>query len=850
MVAVAGPVLALSGILAPVPGAAEEPVVVAGEGIGAEIERAPFRLRILDGDGVEVVAERGGGDWMWRGLSYSTGFVLGGFLQPLETSLAFDVDLWSFALDRVQAVEAVPGGVRLTVSTTEPFGLRSATVTVTSPGARRLRVAMELSSTAGVYRLRESFAAPAGEHYSGFGERFGDSYDQRGRSFVLGSDRFYTGPELFGFPLPVNDHFPVPFLVSSRGYGISVRNSSKGVRFDLASRNAAVASFGVPAGTGPLAYDVYVGDPTRVLADYTADTGRSRVLPEWAYGVWKGHDRDPSQAEALDQFDQWRDHAMPLDVAMIDSPWETTYNTWEWNPEQFPDAQGMLDTLRRLGTRPIVWNSGWINTDSRAGDRAPGPLSEAWASAPAANYAPAAAAGLFVRNPDGTPHVGKWWMGTGSILDFTNPATRTYWVNTLRPVLDMGVYGVKADGEEGHYLPDGGRLSDGRSGREAAWSLTVPYREATDAALRAAHGDDHVSIMRSGWTGSQGEGGIWGGDQFSTPTGLRQVVVAMLTAAASGISNWQTDAGGYFGRVPTLGEIIDLVIRNPGVPVDKLFGGLPPTKAVLVRWVQAATMNPTFEMFSKAALEPWLYDAETEAIVREYALLHQHLVPYIRAAARVAHETGVPVVRPLGLLQPDDARAWATPDAWLFGDSIYAAPVLDPDATSRSVYLPAGEWVDWWSGDLLAGGTTVTAPAPLARLPLYVRAGAVVPTYPDDVTTLTPGTDPRAVSPAGRLDVRVWRRGAVPVSTLTLADGSAFTASPGSLLWTGTPAASLLVRMPLAEAPAAVTAGGSPVGRAASVADVRTSRSGWFFDAAGGEIWVGVPGGAGGVVAG
>ena len=153
---------------------------------------------------------------------------------------------------------------------------------------------------------------------------------------------------------------------------------------------------------------------------------------------------------------------------MIDSPWETQYNTWRFNPHQFPDPRGLIEGMRADGVRTVVWVTPWTNLDSSDGQRPPDRESERMHARPADNYSEGALAGHFVRGRDGKPWVGRWWMGTGSIVDFTSPAARRWWQRQARSVLEMGVQGIKADDGEGYYVPPGRALrgrADRRRGR-------------------------------------------------------------------------------------------------------------------------------------------------------------------------------------------------------------------------------------------------------------------------------------------------------------------------------------------------------------------------------------------------
>ena len=221
-------------------------------------------------------------------------------------------------------------------------------------------------------------------------------------------------------------------------------------------------------------------------------------------------------------------------------------------------------------------------------------------------------AGHFVRGAGGDPFVARWWMGTGSPIDFTSSAARRWWKAQARGVLEMGVEGIKADDGEGYYFPPDVGFADGRTGAEVAWDYGRMYREVMQEALDEVHPGEGVLFGRCGWTGQQATGMLWGGDQASDFWSLRTLVAATLTAAASGYSNWSHDVGGYLGK--------RLVERCP--------------RELLLRWVQFGCFSPLMQAHGRFAQEAWRYDDRTLATYRDYVLLHERLVPYIRVGGR------------------------------------------------------------------------------------------------------------------------------------------------------------------------------------------------------------------------
>jgi alpha-glucosidase (family GH31 glycosyl hydrolase) len=374
----------------------------------------------------------------------------------------------------------------------------------------------------------------------------------------------------------------------------------------------------------------------------------------------------------------------------------------------------MIRMMRADGVRTVVWCTPWVNLDSRDGQIPPQPESERLHREPAPNYAPAAAAGHFVRDGDGDgdpeePFVSQWWMGTGSPVDFTSAAASDWWRESVRRVLDLGVEGIKADDGDGYYIHDHVRLADGRRGVEAAWELGGMHRRELQRVLDEVHPGRGVLFGRSGWSGQQAVGLTWGGDQASDFWSLRVLVVATLAAACSGFSNWSHDVGGYLGH--------------------RLVERCPPE--LLVRWLQFGCFTPLMQAHARMPQEPWHYSEHVVDLYRGYALLHEMLVPYVRAAAATASRCGLPIVRPLCLIDPSDPRGWTITDAYGYGPSLWVAPVLDDGAREREVALPRGEWIETWSGRSVRGGASdVVIEAPLERVPVWVRAGSIIVTYP------------------------------------------------------------------------------------------------------------------------
>ena len=568
---------------------------------------------------------------------------------------------------------------------------------------------------------------------------------------------------------------PIPFYMSTTGYGLWLDTTGE-ASFDLNATDK--GQIIVDAATAKLRIVLFTGPefPT-ILSNFTAQAGRAIVPPYWAFAPWKARDYYQNEAQVKEDVDKNRELGLPASVILIDSPWAETYNDYKFNPKQFDDPVAMVRYVHENGYKLVLWHTPWINNKSDP----PKEVGFAGKIAPLAeNYQFAADQNLFVKNANGSTYVGRWWKGEGSLIDFTRPKAKQWWQDEVRQAIAAGADGFKDDDGEGNFFGDV-KFADGTDPRVMRNRYSVLYNNAVEELIQKDLKGNGVLLARSVTTGANGIGFLWGGDNeasFSPLNGLPTVVTAGLGSGLSGMPLWTADLGGYLGVADT------------------------PNARLLERWTEYAAFSPLMEVMSSKNIGPWDFDAngppgshEALDIYRKYAVLHMSLFPYRYAAAQEAAKTGMPLMRALVLNYQDDPHARATKDEYLFGPDFLVAPVIDA-GTQRAVYLPAGDWIDYWTGKPTAGAQTIVADAPVDSIPVWVRAGAVIPKIPEDVMTLVPPGESHNTTVKSLDNRRVYEviGGASSAEThLTDFEGRALTRTADSLRIRGE-AARMLVR--------------------------------------------------------
>lgn len=545
--------------------------------------------------------------------------------------------------------------------------------------------------------------------YYGTGERF-NALNQRGYTLPVITDDRYGNKG-------VGSHKPVPFFMSSRGFGVWVDTYEPG-SLDLSATERFNSRLVFP---GSRLRVVFLAGPDfgDILESFTALTGRTPVPPPWAFALWKSRDVHHNQDSVLVDVERLRQHRIPASVLVLDSPWETGYNTFEVNRAQFADPERMFARIRELGFELSLWLTPFVNDSNVIDVQGITPVSS--------NFEEATP--YLVKDAAGAVALSRWWKGRGGLVDFTDPAAVEWWYAQLRRTQAYGARAFKADDGEGNFVPDA-VFADGSSARAMKNRYAILYDSVMQAYIDRELDGDGVLIVRTGYTGVQRYPISWAGDNrgdFGFADGLPSVILAGQNAAFSGIPLWGSDIAGYAGR---------------------------PDAEVFVRWAQFGAFTPFMQVHMTSNLGPWDFGGEALEIFRDFATLRTRLFPYLYDAVHEAARTGMPVIRPMALAFQDDADAARHIYQYMYGPDLLVAPMYQP-GTSRSVYLPRGTWLDYWSGDAVAGPRTIEVDAPLARLPLFVRAGAILPQLPADVQTLVARHDDMAPGISALDDRRV-----------------------------------------------------------------------------------------------
>ena len=708
-------------LLVAAPSAQAETRKVTTPGLTATIETDPWSLTFTDGGGRPVLQETGTSSSTPGRLGFSRGGV------------------WYHAA-RADAVREANGTLTAVLATNDPLATTIA-LTISPAGDRHITTSAVVSQTATATGI--AFATPDDEGFYGFGER-SNAVDQRGKSVTNRvedgpyptQDNAYvasSNPPYGEGDRPDSTYYPIPWLLSSRGYGFLI-NGDPTSRFHLADQDADAWSADIDG--RELRFEVYGGPkPIDSLRLFTQDTGRQPASrAQWVFGPW---------------FQTGQPNTIPLDEEAgiikklhdADAPASAAETQLHFLP---CGRQRGLDDYLAKRTQQFhdagLAHIGYFNPS----------ICESYEPA----YDQAVAAGVLQRDALGRSSSYPSFVGGDDPLgftqepivqfDFSNPATQPFYGRLVKDAYDRGYDGWMED--FGEYTAPDAQSHDGTPADAMHNRYPTDYHCTVN---RIENGLERplTRHQRSGWIGSARCADIvWGGDPSTIWgfDGLSSTITQGVGIGMSGVGRWGSDIGGYtsFGAGTT----------QPGIEEERL------TPEMLKRWIQMGAVSPVMRTKRTGIAvpdytRPQVFDDEIIGTWRRYTKLHTQLYPYLLAADAEYRATGMPIMRHALLTDPADARARAQDGQFMFGDSLLAAPVVAPGQTTKDVYAPRGVWLDFNrsvryvdrtgayvplpAGKVLSGRTTYKLDAPLERLPMLIKAGSVLPLLPADVDTLS-----------------------------------------------------------------------------------------------------------------
>ena len=522
----------------------------------------------------------------------------------------------------------------------------------------------------------ENFDLAYDECIYGLGEQF-IKFNKAGQTIDLNMD------DALGVMTP-RAYKNIPFYVSNRGYGVYFNHSSL-MTYWVGSM--AATDVQVAAQDDFLDYYIFTGSIKEVLSSYTDLTGKGVMPPRWTFGYWQSKISYVSAEETLEIADKMRANKIPCDVIHLDTHWFKAdwYCDLTFAKDRFPDPADYFAKLAQKGIKVSLWQLPYIPEGSNL-------------------YNELKAVDGFVKTTAGEIYncgicFTPGFKGIVGVIDYTNPKATQIHQKYFRTLFRMGAKVVKTD--FGEAAPLDGVYFDGTPGHKMHNLYPLLYNKALFDVTKEETGDG-VVWARSAWAGSQRFPLHWGGDNSPNYPNLAPQIIGGLSFGMSGFQFWSQDIGGFLSDT-----------------YDEL----------LIRWMQIGMFNSHSRIHGGGNRELYKFKPKTIAICRDYINLRYQLMPYIWGSAEACVKQSLPLMRPLVVEYQDDPNVLNMSDEFLFGNDILVAPIFDA-SNKRKVYLPAGQWTDWWTKKRINGGQWLSITAPLDTLPLYIREGAIIPMGP------------------------------------------------------------------------------------------------------------------------
>lgn len=551
------------------------------------------------------------------------------------------------------------------------------------------------------YQVGITLDSSPDEHYYGMGqnqESLGP-LDLRGRT--IDCKHWYDAP--------TGETVCVPMLVSSKGYAIIWDNPSETrLAAGINGRTVIQSKVGERA-----SFFVIVGDtPEEIYSGYALVTGKTPIPPKAAFGLIQSKARYETQQDVLRVAKTYSEKGYPLDVMVVDWFYWTRMGQMDFNPAEYPDPDGLNKQLHAMGLQSIISIWPRYETSGRY-------------------FNELDAKGFLLKDKDGNTVDGLPFRSdrTGGLIDATNPDARKWFWNHARDnILSHGFDYPWLDETEPDLVPEGKFFSVGSADRYFNLYPLV-HVEGVSNGMREWKPRKRVLILaRAAYLGSQRTGALfWSSDVSPSWEALQRQIPAGLNMTASGIAYWGNDIGGWQG-LPSTSNATKPPLLDPSDARD-MVGQFSDYPELFTRWFQYGTFLPTLRLHGlRPHPEIWGAGKQAETIIADFDRLRYKLIPYIYSQAKRTYDTGAPFMRPLWMDFPGDARVADIGTQYMFGPAFLAAPVTEQGQTEKDVYLPAGtDWYNFWTNEKVTGGRWVKVAAPINQIPLFVRAGSIIP---------------------------------------------------------------------------------------------------------------------------
>jgi len=536
----------------------------------------------------------------------------------------------------------------------------------------------------GNQRMARFQLSPA-ERLYGSGER-GNGLNLRGRRINLYNTQNYG----YSTP-PAQMNINVPYLGSSNGYAIYFDNTYPS-EFDIGESNPSQLVYRTDG--GELTFYVFAASAiTDQLQRYTWLTGRQALPPKWALGYLQSKFGYRNEQEAREMITTMRAKNFPGDAIIIDFYWSAHMGDLTWDPANWSDPAGMIADFAEEGIHTIILTDPYfVENSSYYGELT--------------NQHPE----YLGRDGTGAPYtLPNWWScGCDAVLfDITNPGAQSWLWEKYATLFDLGLAGLWTDLGEPERHPSDMHHSLGSAEKvhniyNLLWAQTIFQNYSNYAPNSRA-----FNLTRSGFAGIQRYGVFtWSGDVSKSYDGLASQVPFMLNMGLSGLAYHSSDIGGF------------------------CCGNTTPE--LYIRWLELGVFSPFVRPHGAdfQSTEPWTFGTIAESYARNLLTLRNQLIPYIYTTARENYLTGIPIVRPLFFVDQDDPSLMNNTESYMFGESFLVSPVLREGVREKTLYLPQGRWIEFWSDDIYTGGQSVTVDAPLPQIPLFVKSGSIIPMQP------------------------------------------------------------------------------------------------------------------------